>query len=261
MTRPLPFEIIGPARTGRWLVACDHASNRVPDDIAVDGICGLGLPPAEMARHIAYDIGARGVTVALSELLDSPAIASTFSRLVIDPNRGADDPTLVRKIYDGTIIPANRHADNAEITRRIDTYYRPYHDTYEALAARRADTVIVAVHSFTPQLKSRPRRPWQIGILSAYDKRLTDPLIAAMETSPALLAAADRLGERLCIGNNEPYDGWFAGDAIDQHALRKGRLNVLIELRSDLIETPDAQRHWAHLLAPILHDTLVRIDL
>ncbi|WP_439103401.1 N-formylglutamate amidohydrolase [Celeribacter marinus] len=260
MTHSSYFEIIGPARSGRWLITCDHASNRVPDEIGPTSSGDLGISPADMARHIAYDVGARGVTIELARLLDSPAIATDFSRLVIDPNRGMDDPTLVRKIYDGSIIPANRHADAAEIERRLNAYYRPYHDAYETLASRQNDTVVVAIHSFTPQLKSRPRRPWQLGVLSAYDKRLTDPLIAAMESDPALLAEADRIGERLCIGDNEPYDGSLPGDAIDQHALHKGRLNALIELRSDLIETPDAQRRWAGLLAPILRTTLATID-
>lgn len=252
-----PFEQITDGRSGRWLITCDHATNRVPDDLGAD----LGLPHADMTRHIAYDIGTKGVTIALARLLDSPAILTDFSRLVIDPNRGEIDPTLVMKLYDGTIIPANRHVDDVEIARRLETYYRPYHDAYEALASARDDVVICAIHSFTPQLKARPRRPWQIGILSHYDKRLTDPLIKALEASDALQAEAEKIGERLCIGDNEPYIGHFPGDAIDTHAIKHGRLNVLIELRSDLIETPEAQQHWAALLAPILAQTLKDNDL
>ncbi len=247
-----PFCIDGETRTGRWLITCDHATNRVPAEIGGD----LGLPAHDMSRHIAYDIGALGVSRALAEQLDSPMIHTDFSRLVIDPNRGEDDPTLVMKLYDGTIIPANRYADAEEVARRLDLFHRPYHDAYEALCARRDDVVICALHSFTPQLKGRPRRPWQIGILSAYDKRFTAPLIAALETSDTLKAEAEKLGERLVIGDNEPYDGHLPGDAIDRHALHHGRLNVLIEIRSDLIATPEQQAHWAALLAPILAHTL-----
>ncbi|WP_436799291.1 N-formylglutamate amidohydrolase [Pacificibacter marinus] len=247
-----PFQQITEQRTGRWLITCDHATNRIPSEIQVD----LGLPHADLSRHIAYDIGAQGFTLELARLLNSPAILSDFSRLVIDPNRGEIDPTLVMQLYDGTIIPANRHIDAAEIARRLDTYYRPYHNAYEALASKREDVAICAIHSFTPQLKARPRRPWQIGILSHYDKRLTAPLIKALETSKTLQAEAEKLGERLTIGDNEPYIGHFPGDAIDTHAIKHGRLNVLIELRSDLIETTDDQRRWAGLLAPILAQTL-----
>lgn len=247
-----PFEQIGTARTGRWVVTCDHATNLIPQEFDRN----LGLPPADMSRHIAYDIGAKGVTVELAHLLDSPAICANFSRLVIDPNRGPQDPTLVRKLYDGTIVPANRHVDDTEIARRLETYYHPYHAACAAHASARHDAVICAVHSFTPQLKSRPRRPWQIGILSAADKRVTAPLINALQTAPALQREAENLGEQLCIGDNEPYIGQFPGDAIETHAIKHGRLNVLIELRSDLIETPETQRRWAALLAPILAQTL-----
>ncbi|RPE66232.1 putative N-formylglutamate amidohydrolase [Pacificibacter maritimus] len=252
-----PFQQINLDFEGRWLITCDHATNHIPAEFEPN----LGLPQSEIDRHIAYDIGAKRVTIELARLLQSPAIYTQFSRLVIDPNRGERDPTLVRKLYDGTIIPANRYADHAEITRRLNTYHRPYHDAYRSLAARRPDTVICAVHSFTPQLTARARRPWQIGILSAADKRLTAPLIDAMRNSDALKSAAAELGEPLCIGDNEPYVGQFPGDAIATHTVAQNRPNVLIELRSDLIETPQTQLYWANLIAPILTDTLAKTGL
>lgn len=95
---PLPYHVDGPDRPGRWLVTCDHASNRVPKWVAGGD---LGIPAADMGRHIAWDVGAAGVARALGRLLDSPVILSDFSRLVIDPNRGEDDPTLVMQLYDG----------------------------------------------------------------------------------------------------------------------------------------------------------------
>ena len=55
-----------------------------------------------------------GLEPALARLLDAPAVLSTFSRLVIDPNRGEDDPTLLMRLYDGSVIPGNRNADAAE---------------------------------------------------------------------------------------------------------------------------------------------------
>jgi predicted N-formylglutamate amidohydrolase len=221
-------------------VTCDHASNRVPE--FVNGGC-LGVAPADMARHIAYDVGAAGVTRALAEALNGPAILSNFSRLVIDPNRGEDDPTLVMRLYDGTIIPANRHAAPEDIERRLNRLYRPYHTALAELAARRADTVIVSVHSFTPQLRGRPPRPWHIGLLYAADARLAKPLLARLTQEPDL-----------CVGDNEPYTGHLPGDAIARHAIAYERPNVLIELRNDLIETPAQQTAWARRLAPILQE-------
>ena len=240
------YRIIGKDRPGRWLVTCDHASNRVPDWVAGGD---LGIAAEDMARHIAYDIGAAGLAERLAAMLDSPAILSDFSRLVIDPNRGEDDPTLVMRLYDGTIIPANRHIDAAGIAERVARLYRPYHDAYADLAARRPDTVIVAVHSFTPCLKGRNPRPWQVGILHSHlDERLSRALIRRLEQE----------GD-LCVGDNEPYNGHLPGDAIDRHALAPGRLNTLIEVRNDLIASPQAQQIWADRLARVLVAALVDV--
>ncbi len=211
----------------------------------------LGLPAAEMDRHIAYDIGAAGVTEALAERLDSPAILTDFSRLVIDPNRGEDDPTLLMRLYDGTMIPANRHADAAEIERRLELCHRPYHARLRGSrgAASRHGRSARSTR-FTPRLNGRRPRPWHVGILYADDDRLARPLIERLRAEPDL-----------CVGDNEPYAGHLPGDAIDRHALAHGRLNVLIELRQDLIETPQAQQAWARRLAPILEAVLAATHL
>jgi predicted N-formylglutamate amidohydrolase len=241
------YRIIGADRPSRWLITCDHASNRIPADI---GGGSLGISPADMNRHIAYDPGAAGLAVALGDYLDAPVILSDFSRLVIDPNRGEDDPTLIMKLYDGTIIPANRTVDAAETARRLETLYRPYHAAYARLAARRPDTVIVAIHSFTPALKGRPPRPWHIGVLHSHlDDRLSRALLQRLTAEPDL-----------CVGDNEPYAGHLPGDAIDRHALQPGRHNTLIELRQDLIATDAAQDRWAARLVPLLQAALVDVD-
>lgn len=239
-----PYHIEGVDRKGRFLVTCDHASNMVPPDLGGT----LGLPDADMARHIAYDVGALGVSRALAAELDSPLIWADFSRLVIDPNRGEDDPTLLMRLYDGSIIPGNRHADPVERERRLDAYYRPYHSALESLAEARGEVAIVSVHSFTRQLRGRPTRPWHVGILHAWDSRLSDPLIALLEAEPDLT-----------VGRNEPYPGHLPGDAIDRHALKHGRNNTLIEVRNDLIETERAQEHWGRRLAPLLEAALARV--
>lgn len=240
------YTIFKPTAPSRWLVTCDHASNHVPE--WVNG-GDLGLPATDMERHIAYDIGAAGVTENLASALNAYAIQSRFSRLVIDPNRGEDDPTLLMRLYDGTIIPANRHADTAEKARRLDALHRPYHTALADLAALRDDTVICAIHSFTPKLRGRPARPWEVGVLYADDDRLAKPLISAFEA------------KGWCVGDNEPYVGHFPGDAIDQHALRQGRPNVLIEIRNDLIADKAGQALWAERLAPILEKVLADTGL
>lgn len=241
------YHIAGEDRAARWLVTVDHATNRVPAWVAGGD---LGIAPEDMARHIAYDVGALGLGQRLAGRLDAPVIWSDFSRLVIDPNRGEDDPTLVMQLYDGTVIPANRGISDAEVAHRLTRLYRPYHGALADLAGARADRVICAIHSFTPRLRGRAPRPWQVGILySHHDERLAKPLIAA-------LAA-----EGLCVGDNEPYSGHLDGDSIDRHALTPGRPNVLIEVRNDLIALEDGQIAWADRLAPVLERVLAESTL
>ncbi|MEM8754175.1 MAG: N-formylglutamate amidohydrolase [Pseudomonadota bacterium] len=238
MTVP-PFEIIGADRDPRWLILCDHASNRVPPEVAGGD---LGLPEEEMRRHIAWDVGARGVAVALAEALDAPMVAATFSRLVIDPNRGEDDPTIMMRLYDGTIVPGNRHADAEEKARRIELFHRPYHDAVDAQLDRAfaagATPRILSVHSYTPQLRGRPKRPWHVGLLWDRDDRIFRPLFARLQRE-----------EGLVVGDNEPYSGQLRGDCLYRHATQRGLPHVLIELRHDLIETPEDQARWGRDLA------------
>jgi predicted N-formylglutamate amidohydrolase len=237
------FHTAGEDRDSRWLVTCDHATNTVPPQ--VNGGT-LGLPQSEMSRHIAYDPGAAGVAHALADALAAPLVTSNFSRLVIDPNRGEDDPTLLMKLYDGTIVPGNRHADMAEIERRKELCYRPYHAELGRLAATRADRAIAAVHSFTPQLRGRPPRPWHVAILHS-------PPHNAL--SLATIARLQRESD-LCVGDNEPYAGHQRGDAIDRHALQHNRPHVLLEVRQDLVKTVEQQQAWGRRLAPVLQAAL-----
>lgn len=243
-----PFSIYGADRPARWLITCDHASNFVPPEVN-GGDLGIGTD--NMNRHIAYDIGILGTSLKLGELLDAPVICSNFSRLVIDPNRGTDDPTLVMRLYDGTLIPANRDVDEAEIQRRIEAYYTPYHDALGALADTRQDIIIIAMHSFAPKLNGRAPRPWEIGVLhTAPGDRFAPPLIERLREEPDLT-----------VGDNQPYPGHLPGDSIDRHALPYDRLNALIELRQDLIATEQGQTEWAKRLAGWLTETVERTGL
>jgi predicted N-formylglutamate amidohydrolase len=244
MSDSAPFEIDGKDRPGPFLITCDHALNHVPD--WVNG-GDLGLPAEDMGRHIAYDIGAAGVVRHLAQRLNSPAVLSRFSRLVIDPNRGEDDPTLIMQLYDGTIIPGNRWLDAAEREARLERLYRPYHSAVEQMMEGHT-RAYVAIHSFTPRLTGRPPRPWHITVLTAGDRRLAEPLLQAL----------DAQGD-ICSAENEPYDGDLKGDSVDKHALQRGAPNVLIEIRQDLIDTPDRQVAWAERLAPLLQEAVAKI--
>jgi predicted N-formylglutamate amidohydrolase len=176
-------------------------------------------------------------------------VLSTWSRLVIDPNRGEDDPTLVMKLYDGSLIPGNRQVGQAETRRRLDAYHRPYHRAVDraldrVIAEARAPA-LVAIHSFTPQFRGRAVRPWHVGLLWDRDDRLLRPLLALLRTQPDL-----------CVGDNQPYSGQLHGDCMFVHGTLRGIPHVLVEIRNDLIETADDQEAWAARLAPMLRQAV-----
>jgi predicted N-formylglutamate amidohydrolase len=243
-----PVETIpGAAETG-VLLLCDHASNALPPEYG-----SLGLPASELARHIGYDIGAAGVTRALAERLGCPAVLSHFSRLLIDPNRGEDDPTLVMRLSDGAIVPGNRHVDAAEVDRRIARFHRPYHRAieHEIDAALAGGTIpaLFSVHSFTPVWRGMPR-PWHVGLLWDLDERFTRPLIEALEAPGDLI-----------VGDNEPYDGALRNDCLYRHGTARGLPHVLIEIRQDLIADDAGQLAWAERLADLLPAVLAPPEL
>ena len=247
-----PVEMVAGPLDGGALIICDHASNVIPP-----GYGSLGLPRQALERHIAFDIGAAGLTRELAGRLGCTAVLSTFSRLLIDPNRGADDPTLVMRYSDGAIVPANARASAREIARRRELYWAPYRETIEAtieaMAATGEPPALVSIHSFTPVWRGRARR-WKVGVLWDRDDRIPRPLIEALIAQPDL-APGD-------VGDNEPYDGALAGDTIDAIATARGLANALIEVRQDLIAEGEGARVWAarlaRLLEPILADPKTR---
>lgn len=232
----------GDLRSGVILI-CDHASNAIPKEYGT-----LGLPPRELERHIAYDIGAAAVTRALASSLNAPAVLTRQSRLLIDCNRGADDPTLIMRLSDGAVIPGNRVLDGAERQRRIARYYAPYHRAISALIdtclAAGAVPAIVSMHSFTPVWRDKVR-PWHAGVLWDRDDRLANLLIAGI----------GRDG-RWTVGDNQPYSGRLKGDTLWQHGTARGLPHALVEIRQDLISDAEGQTLWTKVVAGILRSVL-----
>ncbi|HYP56779.1 MAG TPA: N-formylglutamate amidohydrolase [Beijerinckia sp.] len=229
------------------LFLCDHATNALPEPYKT-----LGLPADELKRHIAYDIGAAEITRRLAQIFGAPALLTRFSRLLIDANRGADDPTLVMRLSDGHLIPGNARIGQDEIDLRRKLYWRPYRAAVsgqiEAMLAEGPVPAVVSIHTFTPSWKSTPR-PWEVGILWDSDPRFAKPLIAAL--------AADGF----IVGDNEPYDGALVGDTLDQEVTRRGLPGLLIEIRQDLVEETEAALAFTERLAHCLRPLLVGPEL
>jgi predicted N-formylglutamate amidohydrolase len=224
------------------IFVCDHAAKALPDEYGT-----LGLAAEAFDTHIASDIGAADVTRELAGSYRAPAILARWSRLLIDLNRGAEDPTLVMKLSDGRIVPGNRDVDAKETARRIERFHAPYHAAIaaEISRARAAGNVpvLISMHSFTPSWKGA-RRPWEVGVLWDKDDRLAKPLIAALARA------------RFHVGDNEPYSGELEGDCMFMHGTTNGLPHVLIEVRQDLIATVAEARSFAHRLKPILDEAL-----
>lgn len=242
------MEIIPGAVDGGLLLLCDHASNALPPEYG-----SLGLGPEQFQRHIAWDIGAAAVTRALAARFRAPAVLTRFSRLLIDPNRGADDPTLVMKLSDGAIVPGNVAADAAEIARRRELYWRPYREgagrLIDEMTASGHPPAILSIHSFTPAWKG-VARPWEVGLLWDADPRLAQALMERFEaslTSP--------------VGDNEPYDGALVGDTLYDLGTARGLAHVIVELRQDLIGTDDGAARWAGAVGDALAPVLGHPDL
>ena len=245
-TADAPFDFIPGSLTSGILLLCDHADNAFPA-----GYGTLGMPPEQLERHIAYDPGAAAITRRMAELLGAPAVMTRYSRLLIDPNRGEDDPTLVMRISDGAIIPGNAGLTEAEIARRINLYYRPYHlavdEVIDAMVAAGKPPVIFSIHSFTENWRGW-LRPWHAGVLWDRDPRLAVPLLNALREDD----------ESLVVGDNEPYAGALRGDCVHKHGTTRGLANALIEVRQDLIRHEAGALHWGDKLAGMLRGILAK---
>lgn len=219
-----------------YVLVCEHASNFIPECYA-----GLGLGGADLKRHIAWDIGAEKVARDLSHRLDAPLVIAGYSRLLIDLNRPPRSPTAIPEISESTVIPGNVGLSVEERQARISAYFTPFQTQLsELLDARRGETKVIGVHSFTPVYKG-VTRPWHAGIL--YRK--------AAAFGHALAEALG--GPAAHIAENEPYQIDDESDyTVPVHGEARGLDAVLIELRQDLVADDAGCATWALRLAEAL---------
>lgn len=236
-----PVLVINAEGQSPFVLACDHASNRIPAELG-----DLGLTAPQRLMHIAWDPGAFAVAVRLADALDAPLVASTVSRLVVDCNRSQDAPDLMPTISERTEVPGNHNVGDNERAERLARYHAPFHaaltKVLELRRARNQQTVLVTVHSFTPVYKDEPR-PWPIGLIHARDDRFTARLRGALQADEATLN----------IGWNQPYSALNGVTyTLEHHGDERGLEATMIEIRHDEILEPDGIALWADRLARCL---------
>lgn len=222
------------------LLLCDHASKAVPKALG-----DLGIGEAELSRHIGWDIGGLDAAIELSTVLDTPLVASGYSRLVIDCNRWPGGEGSTPEVSDGTPVPANRNLTQQDIDRRAEACFWPYHREVDRrldrMTAEGGAAALLVVHSFTPEMAGF-KRPWHVGVLWNDDARLPEPLLAELRRDASLM-----------VGDNEPYSARASYEyTLNAHARPRKLPHCSIEIRQDLIATPEEARAWARRLAPAI---------
>ncbi len=237
-----PAAVLEERRNGssNFVIVVDHASRRIPRRLG-----DLGLPAAELERHIAWDIGALGVATQVAEALDAPLVAQNYSRLVIDCNRDPAVASSIPKVGESIDIPGNIGLDARQAQARCSEIFDPYHRHIRALLDERLTagrtTILVAQHSMTDVFKGM-RREMQAAVLYNRDRRFAGMVLDALRREPGLI-----------IGDNEPY---FVSDETDytipRHAEARGLPHVEIEIRQDLLTDEAGRAAWAQCLTRVL---------
>lgn len=237
---PPPVRVFNPGGRSSFLLIGDHAGNLIPAALGT-----LGLEAVERERHIAWDIGIGGLGPMLATALDATFISQTYSRLVVDCNRDPAAPDAMPKVSDGTLIPGNQDLAPADRAARVAEIHAPYQQAIADELARRAaggaETILVALHSFTPAMAGRAR-PWHAGVLHH---------LGNVGVARAMLARLEARGD-LVVGDNEPYQMDGTDYTVPRHAYPAQLPYVELEIRQDLLATAAQQQRWSDILAETL---------
>jgi len=243
---PPPFSVMNEKGKAPLLLLCDHASKAVPKALG-----SLGISETELSRHIGWDIGGLDAAIALSTVLDAPLVASGYSRLVIDCNRWPGGEGSTPEVSDGTVVPANQGLTREQVDARAEACFWPYHRevdrVLDAMTAGNRQVCLLVVHSFTPVMKGFVR-PWHVGVLWNDDPRLPEPLLTEL-----------RRDSELVVGDNEPYSARASYEyTLTAHARSRAIPHCSLEVRQDLMATPDDARTWGRRLAPAIRSAVAR---
>jgi predicted N-formylglutamate amidohydrolase len=214
------------------LVTCEHASERLPEPWRWSA-----RDRRLVGTHWAYDLGAAELAREYADAIGAVAVLARFSRLLADPNRPEDSPTLFRATAEGEPVELNAEIVPAEREIRLDGYYRPFHEAVDREVAASGAPVLLAMHTFTPLYEGTPRA-LEVGVLFDEEEALAAELLDAFRAA-GLLAAP-----------NEPYSGRLGLiHVVDRHARTHGRRAIELEVRQDLAVDPAFRARFVALLA------------
>ena len=239
------FELINPEGQFPLVLTCEHASFALPREYR-----NLGLSPVEVQRHIGWDIGARSVVTLLAQALDAPAICSGYSRLLVDCNRDLNDHDLIVRESDHTVVPGNKDVSEEEYEKRVNLFYRPYHEAIDQVLAGKKESLqtLLSIHSFTPVM-GKKERPFDLGVL--FDRY--DGLAQEMG------ARLGRDGHR--VRYNEPYSGY---DGLifsaRNHGERNGLVYLELEINNSLIATTKGAQRMATVIRRVCRELFLQTE-
>ncbi|MEH6725872.1 MAG: N-formylglutamate amidohydrolase, partial [Hyphomicrobiales bacterium] len=136
---------------------------------------------------------------------------------------------------------------------RTESLYKPFHDEIDRVLdryqAEGRTPVLVTIHTFTPVYLGQ-KRAVEIGVLhDTTDTRLADQILDAAPTITDFITL-----------RNEPYgpeDG--VAHSLQMHALPRGILNVMLEIRNDLVTTADQQIKVAQIIESLLLCAIAKV--
>lgn len=226
--RPLPSGFL--TRHGpRWrvLVTAEHGGHRVPGRYRAlfEGHDSL------LRSHRGWDPGSLHLARSLARAVDGFIVASTVTRLLVDLNRSPHHPRVFSEIT--RALPAE------ERRTLLHRYHAPHRAATQAwVAAVISDggaVLHLGVHSFTPVLEGRVRRP-DVALL--YDPRRE--LERAVASAWVGRMKHDEPGR--VFGRNNPYRGSADGLTTTLRGLFPGDRYLGIEIEVNQRHLADAGR-------------------
>ena len=227
------------AQENVFFFICDHASNFIPKKFK-----NLGLSQKQISSHIAWDIGARDLTLSLSRSTNSCCIIANFSRLLIDLNRDQQDSDIIiRQSTEGKVF-GNQNLEKNQLAERLH-FHDIYHFNLRKLIKKKINEnkkiKLIAIHSFTKTILNKTRA-CEIGIL--WNSRI-EKVVSLIKFFQSL---------NINVGNNYPYSGFFYNYTLDIHSKENMLTSFCLELRNDLINNKKGIDKWTKILKLALKD-------